>query len=234
MNLQPGHTKWTIIKRVSNLLEEYILIGLRTLFLYGLIILIFRLMGKREVGELSLLDLIVFLMIAEVAVFAIEDPYMNMMQAAFPMLLLMTLQIILSWVAIKNKWFRDIVDGTPSVLIRHGQLMKAEMRKNRYNIDDLMQQLRDKDIFDLQDVEFAILEPSGILTVLKKGKKEGELSLPLVMDGQIQYDHLKRIQKDEQWLHSELKKEGYSSIKDIFFCSFEDGRWFISRDNTRS
>jgi len=219
---------------VSKLLEEYILIGLRTLLLYGLIIIIFRLMGKREVGELSLLDLIVFLMIAEVAVFAIEDTSMNMMQAVFPMLLLMSLQIILSWFSIKNKWFRDTMDGTPSVLVRHGKLMKVEMRKNRYNIDDLMQQLREKDIFDLQDVEFAILEPSGMLTVLKKGKKEGELSLPLVMDGQIQYDHLKRIQKDEQWLKSELKKEGYSTIKNIFFCSFEDGRWYISEDQTKS
>lgn len=215
-------------------MEEYFLIGIRTLMLYGLILLIFRLMGKREVGELSLLDLIVFMMIGEVAVFAIEDPYVNMLKAIFPMVLLMSLQVLLSWISLKNKSFRDLTDGTPSVLIRHGKLMKDEMRSNRYNIDDLMQQLREKDIFNLQDVEFAILEPSGILTVLKKGKKEGELSLPLVMDGKIQHDHLARIQKSEHWLMAELEKEGFNNVKEIFFCSFEDGRWFISSTNNRA
>ncbi|TDL35472.1 DUF421 domain-containing protein [Jeotgalibacillus sp. S-D1] len=190
-------------------------------------------MGKREIGELSLLDLIVFMMIGEVAVFAIEDPYVNMLKAVFPMVLLMSLQVLLSWISLKNKSFRDLTDGTPSVLIRHGKLMKKEMKSNRYNIDDLMQQLREKDIFNLQDVEFAILEPSGILTVLKKGRREGELSLPLVMDGKIQNDHLARIQKDEHWLKTELEKEGITDLNDIFFCSFEDGRWFVSSNGER-
>ncbi|KIL46112.1 DUF421 domain-containing protein [Jeotgalibacillus campisalis] len=215
------------------MVEEYLLVGIRTIILYGLILLIFRLMGKREVGELSLLDLIVFMMIGEVAVFAIEDPDINMFKAVFPMLLLMSLQVLLSWFSLKNKSFRDLVDGTPSVLIRHGQLMRKEMRKNRYNIDDLMQQLREKDIFDVHDVEFAILEPSGILTVLRKGRREGELSLPLVMDGIIQHDHLSNIDKDENWLREELEKEGYAQLHKIFFCSFEDGRWFVSTDESR-
>ncbi|MDG5470923.1 DUF421 domain-containing protein [Jeotgalibacillus sp. ET6] len=208
--------------------EEYILVGIRTIILYGLVLLIFRLMGKREVGELSLLDLIVFMMIGEVAVFAIEDPYVNMFKAVFPMLLLMSLQVLLSWFSLRNKSFRDLVDGKPSVLIRNGQLMKDEMRRNRYNIDDLMQQLREKEIFNLHDVEFAILEPSGILTVLRRGRREGELSLPLVMDGIIQRDHLSKIHRDEQWLRAELKKEGYDQLDKIFFCSFEDGRWYVS------
>ncbi|MEW9500546.1 DUF421 domain-containing protein [Jeotgalibacillus marinus] len=210
------------------MLEEYILIGLRTLTLYGLILLIFRMMGKREVGELSLLDLIVFMMIGEVAVFAIEDPYIELFKAVIPMMLLMSLQILLSWVSLKYKPFRDLMDGTPSVLVRHGKLMKREMNRNRYNIDDLIQQLREKDIFDLQDVEFAILEPSGTLTVLKRGRDEGELSLPLIMDGKIQFDHLARIKKNEEWLKYEMVENGYSDVADIFFCSYENGRWFIS------
>ncbi|PPA71783.1 DUF421 domain-containing protein [Jeotgalibacillus proteolyticus] len=209
-------------------MEEYILITFRTIVLYGLIILIFRLMGKREVGELSLLDLIVFMMIGEVAVLAIEDPYVDMLKAVFPMVLLMVLQVMLSWFSLKNKTFRDLIDGTPSVLVRHGRLMKNEMRRNRYNIDDLMQQLRDKDIFDMNDVEFAILEPSGMLTVLKKGREEGKLSLPLIMDGQIQYDHLKKLHKDEPWLRAEMEREGYSSLEKILFCSYENGQWYIS------
>ncbi|KIL44529.1 DUF421 domain-containing protein [Jeotgalibacillus soli] len=213
---------------MNELLDIYLVTGFRTLVLYGIILLIFRLMGKREVGELSLLDLIVFMMIAEVAVFAIEDPYMKMFDAIYPMMLLMGVQVFLSFISLKYKPFRDLVDGTPSVLIRHGEIIKKEMKRNRYNIDDLMQQLREKNIFDLQEIDFAILEPSGILTVLKKGRREGELSLPLIMDGEIQYDHLARIQKDEPWLRKELLNQGYPNPEKLFFCSFEDGKWYIS------
>ncbi|TFD92534.1 DUF421 domain-containing protein [Jeotgalibacillus sp. R-1-5s-1] len=209
-------------------MEFYSLVALRAVLLYILIFIIFRLMGKREVGELSLLDLVVFMMIAEVAVFAIEDPYMSMFQAAFPMVLLMILQIILSWVSLKSKRIRELFDGRPSILIKDGELDKSEMRKNRYNIDDLMQQLREKEVFNLHEVSYAILEPSGSLTVLRKGREEGSLSLPLVMDGRVQQRHLDLIGKDETWLKNELEQMGYTSCKDIFFCSFEDGRWYIS------
>ncbi|WP_435390871.1 DUF421 domain-containing protein [Jeotgalibacillus haloalkalitolerans] len=204
------------------------LIGFKAVTLYLLILLIFRLMGKREIGELSLLDLIVFMMIAEMAAFAIEDPYMNFMQAAFPMVLLMLLQILLSWFSLKSKKFRDLIDGRPSILIHNGELVKNEMRKNRYNIDDLMQQLREKEVFDLQEVSFAILEPSGTLSVLRKERSAGQLSLPLVMDGRIQSRHLDLIGKNESWLRKELKQQGYDQLKNIFFCTYEDGQWFIS------
>ncbi|MFB1080560.1 DUF421 domain-containing protein [Jeotgalibacillus sp. JSM ZJ347] len=206
----------------------YSLIGFKAVTLYLLILLIFRVMGKREIGELSLLDLIVFMMIAEMAAFAIEDPYMDFFQAAFPMLLLMTLQILLSWLSLKSKKFRDLMDGRPSILIHNGELVKNEMRKNRYNIDDLMQQLREKEVFDLQEVSFAILEPSGTLSVLRKERSAGQLSLPLVMDGRIQSRHLDLIGKDESWLRKELKFQGYDQLKNIFFCTYEDGQWFIS------
>nr|WP_039813630.1 DUF421 domain-containing protein [Jeotgalibacillus malaysiensis] len=209
-------------------MEMYSLIGIKAVTLYLLILLIFRLMGKREIGELSLLDLIVFMMIAEMAAFAIEDPYMSMMQAAFPMILLMLLQILLSWFSMKSKKFRDLIDGRPSILIHNGELVRNEMRKNRYNIDDLMQQLREKEVFDLQEVSSAILEPSGTLSVLRKERSAGQLSLPLVMDGRIQSRHLDLIGKDERWLRAELKVQGHDHLKDIFFCTYEDGQWFIS------
>ncbi|TFE01165.1 DUF421 domain-containing protein [Jeotgalibacillus salarius] len=206
----------------------YSLIGIKAVTLYLLILLIFRLMGKREIGELSLLDLIVFMMIAEMAAFAIEDPYMSFMQAAFPMVLLMGLQILLSWFSLKSKKFRDLMDGRPSILIHNGELVENEMRKNRYNIDDLMQQLREKEVFDLQEVSFAILEPSGTLSVLRKERSAGQLSLPLVMDGRIQSRHLDLIGKNESWLRKELKEQGHNDVKNIFFCTYEDGQWFIS------
>ncbi|WP_407936089.1 DUF421 domain-containing protein [Jeotgalibacillus malaysiensis] len=209
-------------------MEMYTLMGIKAVTLYLLILLIFRLMGKREIGELSLLDLIVFMMIAEMAAFAIEDPYMSLLQAAFPMILLMLLQILLSWFSLKSKKFRDLMDGRPSILIHNGELVENEMRKNRYNIDDLMQQLREKEVFDLQEVSFAILEPSGTLSVLRKERSAGQLSLPLVMDGRIQSRHLDLIGKNESWLRNELKVQGHDNVKEIFFCTYEDGQWFIS------
>ncbi|MBM7578804.1 DUF421 domain-containing protein [Jeotgalibacillus terrae] len=210
------------------MLEMYSLIGFRAVTLYLLILVIFRVMGKREIGELSLLDLIVFMMIAEMAAFAIEDTELSLMQAIFPMILLMLLQILLSWFSLKSKKFRDLMDGRPSILIHNGEIVINEMRKNRYNMDDLMQQLREKEVFDIQEVSFAILEPSGTLSVLRKERSAGQLSLPLVMDGRIQSRHLALIGKDENWLRSEMKKQGYEQLKTIFFCTYEDGEWYIS------
>ncbi|KIL53365.1 hypothetical protein KP77_03410 [Jeotgalibacillus alimentarius] len=210
------------------MLEMYSLIGFRAVTLYLLILVIFRVMGKREIGELSLLDLIVFMMIAEMAAFAIEDTELSLMQAVFPMILLMLLQILLSWFSLKSKKFRDLMDGRPSILIHNGEIVVNEMRKNRYNMDDLMQQLREKEVFDLQEVSFAILEPSGTLSVLRKERSAGQLSLPLIMDGRIQSRHLALIGKDENWLRSEMKKQGYDHLKTIFFCTYEDGEWYIS------
>ena len=210
------------------MLEMYSLIGFRAVTLYLLILFIFRVMGKREIGELSLLDLIVFMMIAEMAAFAVEDTELSLMQAIFPMILLMLLQILLSWFSLKSKKFRDLMDGRPSILIHNGEIVINEMRKNRYNMDDLMQQLREKEVFDIQEVSFAILEPSGTLSVLRKERSAGQLSLPLVMDGRIQSRHLALIGKDENWLRSEMKKQGYEQLKTIFFCTYEDGEWYIS------
>ncbi|MDQ0197164.1 DUF421 domain-containing protein [Neobacillus ginsengisoli] len=211
----------------------YLSIGFRTLFLYLLMLVIFRLMGKREIGELSILDLVVFIMIGEMAVIAIENTKDPLLHTMVPMVLLMFIQITLAIVSLKSKKFRNLVDGQPSIIINRGKIDEEAMRKQRYNFDDLMSQLREKDIRSIADVEFAILESSGRLSVIeklqdpKKPKKNGDITIPLIMDGAIEEENLKRINKTNLWLRQELKKKGYRDIKKISFCSYENGKFFI-------
>jgi uncharacterized membrane protein YcaP (DUF421 family) len=208
-------------------MNELTIIILRTLLLYFLILVIFRLMGKREIGELSVFDLVVNIMIAEMAVMAIDEANFNLFHAVMPILLLMVIQITLARLSLKSKKFRDLVDGSPTIIINKGLIDEKAMRKQRYNFDDLLQQLREKDIRNIADVEFAILEPSGKLSVFEKETKEGDMTLPLIIDGEIQKDHLQRINKTELWLRQELKKRGYTEIKKISFCSFQYGQFYI-------
>ncbi|HYK73674.1 MAG TPA: DUF421 domain-containing protein [Pseudoneobacillus sp.] len=209
-------------------MEEYLFIILRTIFLYVLLLLIFRVMGKREIGELSILDLVVFIMIAEMAVVSIENPDDPIMHTVLPMLVLMIIQIGFAILSLKSKKFRDIIEGKPIIIINRGKIDEKEMRRQRYNFDDLLLQLREKDIRNIADVEFAILEPSGKLSVFeKKGKKSGDITIPLVIDGTIQEGNLGRINKTNLWLRQQLRKKGYTDIKKISFCSFQNGSFFI-------
>jgi len=215
---------------------DYITIVARTILFYLLILVIFRLMGKREIGELSILDLVVFIMIGELAVVAIERPNVKIFHAILPMVILMIIQVIMAIVSLKSKKFRNLVEGKPSIIINRGKIDEVAMRKQRYNFDDLMTQLREKDIRSIADVEFAILESSGSLSVIEKLEdpkkpknpvKNGDITIPLILDGNIEEENLKRINKTNLWLRQELKKRGYRDIKRISFCSFENEKFFI-------
>ncbi|MGG0716350.1 DUF421 domain-containing protein [Robertmurraya massiliosenegalensis] len=202
-------------------------IALRTLFFYALIILIFRMMGKREIGELSILDLVVYIMIAELAVAAIDSPKDNLLFVVTPMILLMTIQIVFAYISLKSKSFRDVVEGKPTLIINKGKIDEKEMKKQRYNFDDLLLQLREQNVRNIADVEFAILETSGKLTVFEKEQNEGSYTIPLIIDGEIQEKNLERIDKNMLWIRQELRKRGYRDIKKISFCSYQNGEFFI-------
>ncbi|NHM30446.1 DUF421 domain-containing protein [Neobacillus terrae] len=211
-------------------MEEYLVIISRTILFYILILVIFRFMGKREIGELSILDLVVFIMIAEMAVVAIEDLKLPVMHTVLPMVTLMIVQLTLAIISLKSKRFRDLIDGRPAIIIKNGKIDEGEMRKQRYNFDDLLLQLREKNIRSIADVEFAILEPSGKLSVLEKdATKNGDMTIPLIIDGAVQEENLKRIDKTYLWLRQELKKKGFPDVKKISFCSFESGQFFIDK-----
>lgn len=190
-------------------------------------------MGKREIGELSILDLVVFIMIGEMAVLGIEKYRTSLMETVLPMFILMALQISLAYVSLKIRFFRKIMDGEPSIIIKNGKIDEKEMRKQRYNFDDLLMQLRDKEVTNIADVEFAILEPNGKLSVIKKGMdhEKQTLAIPLILDGKIQDDKLRAINRTKEWLFKELEKLGYTNVQRISICSFANGEFFVDEKN---
>ncbi|AZB43764.1 DUF421 domain-containing protein [Bacillus sp. FJAT-42376] len=217
-------------------MEVYLIIIARTVLLYFLIIIIFRLMGKREIGELSILDLVVFIMIAELAVMAIESPEDPLMHSIVSMLLLLAIQFGLAMLSLKSERVRTLIDGKPTIIISNGKIDEKAMKSQRYNFDDLMTQLREKDVRSLADVEFAILETSGKLNVFQKKQQEPmeTLELPLIVDGTIQPQHLQKIGKSELWLRQELRKLGYQDIQNISYCSYTNGVFYVDLSNLQN
>jgi uncharacterized membrane protein YcaP (DUF421 family) len=207
-------------------MEEYGAIILRTLLLYIAIIVIFRVMGKREIGELSLLDLVVFIMIAEMAAMAIENPNDQLLKSLLPMMILVGIQLVFAYVSLKSKRFRDIIDGKPSIVINNGKIDEGEMRRQRYNFDDMLLQLREEGVGDIADVEYAILEPSGKMSVFKKSASE-KLSLPLILDGKVIEENLILVGKTKDWLAAQLKKQGFQDKEEVSYCTYRDGKLFV-------
>ena len=212
---------------------EWVSIIGRTMLLYTIILIIFRLMGKREIGELSVLDLVVFIMLGEMAVVAIENTDKSLWHQLVPMIFLMCIQIILSVISLKFQRFRHLIEGEPAILVNAGKIDEKKMRKQRYNIDDLLMQLREQGIGDVRDVEYAILEPSGKLSVFQKQKSKKSkndtpiFTLPLIIDGEIQYNHLQMIEHTDEWLVEKLNNLGYKDVKQILYCSFQNGQFFV-------
>ncbi|MHA7964082.1 YetF domain-containing protein [Paenibacillus sp. CAU 1782] len=132
-----------------------------------------RMMGKREIGKLSVLDLIISVMVAEIAVIVIEDIDRSMWDGIVPMLVLLVIQVGTALLSMNNRKVRLLFDGTPSVIVEKGKINRDVMRKQRYNLDDLLLQLRENKITSIADVEFAILETSGKLSVIPKAQDEG-------------------------------------------------------------
>ncbi|MBT9174294.1 MAG: hypothetical protein DDT21_02707 [Syntrophomonadaceae bacterium] len=183
----------------------------RTAILYLAVLLSVRIMGKREVGQLSAFDLVVAIMIAELGALAIEQVDMPMYLGLVPIAALVVLEISLSFLSMKSHTIRGIVDGSPSIVIANGKIIEKELRKLRYNMSDLLGQLREKDVNNIADVQYAVLETSGELSVLLKAAKrpvtlkdlglpvkyEG-MPTPLIFDGHVHFKNLHRLQLDEQ------------------------------------
>lgn len=203
-------------------MHDLLIISIRTIFLYAVIVFILRIMGKREVGELSVIDVVIFVIMAEVVAFALDSPDKKLSHSIVPLLLLLGIQLLTSYISLKSKKFRDIVDGDPTLIIQNGVIQEEEMRKQRYNLDDLFQQLREKQIGSIHDVTYAYLEPSGNLSVFTT--EDTQPVLALISDGIIQSRHVKMIGKTEEWLIKALEDLGVNQIEQVFYCSFEENK----------
>ncbi len=221
---------------------EALTMFIRTVFIYIIIFTLLRLMGKREVAQLSTFDLVVAIMMAEVSVITIEDDEMPFYLGVVPLVTLFMLQIIASRISIKNKKFRAVVEGKPTILIDKGRIDENALKSVRININDLISQLRRKDVHNLKEVDYAILEPSGDLSVIKKVDKRtvnkedlniklsyDGLPIPIIMDGEVEYEHLDKLNLSEKWLYGELEKKGLKSPGEVFYASLDSqGHLYVS------
>lgn len=209
---------------------KYLLVFGKSLFFYLLITVVYRIMGKREIGELSIMDFIVSIFIAELAAISIENYNDNMFLSIIPIAVLVVLQIFSAKLSLKSENVRSLIDGNPSVIINRGKVNFEEMLKQRYNLDDLLTQLRAKSIKSIEEVDYAILETSGKLSIFKsEDDKNHTYPLPVIIDGKIQEDVLIQIGKDKKWIEESLEKEEYL-LEDIFYGFYRNKRLFLIRN----
>ena len=210
---------------------DYLLILLKTLFFYFAIVLFYRFMGKREVGELGIIDLIVSILIAELAAISIEKYNTSIFLMLLPITLLVILQIVLAKVSLKSDKLRNMLDGEASMIIDNGKVNFKEMIKQRYNLEDLLTQLRARNVKSIEEVEYAILETSGKLSVFTKdAKNSGPYPLPIILDGKIQEMTLKKLNKKEKWLN-ELLEAKKVKLDDVFYAFYKDNQLFIIKNS---
>ena len=213
---------------------ELFTVMFRTLFFYFFITLAYRIMGKREVGQLGIIDLIVSILIAELVAISIENSNDSIMLTIAPILLLVILELLLAYISIKSRTFRTIFGGKPSLIIVNGKINYHEMVKQRYSVDDLLLRLRQKEIRNIEEVEYAFLEPNGKLSIFKYNffKIKSSYPMPLIVDGTIQDKALKYIHKNKIWLENELKKKKLK-VKDVFYAFYKGGKiYLVKRDET--
>ena len=200
----------------------------RTFIFYFLIVFVYRIMGKREVGQLGIIDLIVSVLIAELVAISLEDTTKSIFLVIIPIFLLVGLQIGMAFLSLRVKKVRDVFDGSPSVIINNGKLQVKEMLKQRYNMDDLLTQLREKSITSLNEVGYAILETSGKLSVFKKKtEKERTFPLPIIIEGKVLYDSLKLLDKDINWLRKHISVD----IEDVFYGFYKNESIYVIRND---
>lgn len=198
---------------------------LRTLFFYFFVTFAYRIMGKREVGQLGIVDLIVSILIAELVAISIENVDKSIMLTIAPISLLVVIEVALAYLSTKSRWFRQVFTSKPSVIINHGVINYKEMIKQRYSLDDLLVSLRQASIKSIEDVEYAFLESNGKLSIFKYNlfKTDSAYPAPIVVDGVIQENTLKNIRKNKIWIKLYLRNQNIN-LEDIFYAFYKNGK----------
>jgi uncharacterized membrane protein YcaP (DUF421 family) len=214
--------------------DRMLLIIIRTLILYGATVLLLRVMGKRQIGQLQPYELVVIIMISELAAIPMQNIGIPLLSGLIPIFILVAVQVLLSLVSLYSEKARGTICGKPSIVIANSRIVEEELRRLRYNLNDLLEQLRLKDVPDIGDVEYAILETSGELSVILKSEKRPlipqdlnispereDLPTTLIIDGRIINENLTRVGHNTDWLRQELERAEVNDIKDVFFASLD-------------
>ncbi len=219
---------------------------LRTVFFYLFLICALRLLGKRQIGELEPGELVLTMLISELAAAPMHDDSISPLESIVPIITILLLSLVLSWGAMKSLWVRRVLCGNPTTVINNGVLQQAAMRHCRLTLDELFEELRAQGVNDLSTVKYAILETNGQLSVLlypkdapatprQLGKEPKDDVSPvtiLISGGIVHRDNLKRLGLSRDWLGQELKKHGCRDCRKVFLLTIDRaGRvQFVARD----
>lgn len=218
---------------------------IRSILIYIVVLIVMRLMGKREIGQLQPFELVISIMIADLAATPIANSGIPLTNGVIAILGLLFMDLLISILNMKSLKVRHLISGKPSILIYRGKINEEVLRKERFTINELQERLRDKDIMNLGDVEYAILETSGQINVIQKPNKRNTIpedfniepeyeGIPydLVVDGVIMYDNLKILNKDYKWLKTEVRKFGYTPEEALVVTIDGKGQFFSQKKET--
>lgn len=206
---------------------------LRTVLLYTLVVIVMRLMGKRQIGQLQPYELAITIMLSDLASLPMQDTRLPLILGIIPIITLLMIETLLSEIQLKSTFARKIVDGTPCIVIQNGMINAKVLKKQRINLDDLLESLRLAGYLNVQDIQLAILENNGQLSIIPKDaespvikkdlklqKPENEQQMPviLVVEGKINKKSLLKLHKTENWLHKYLKSAGIKDIKNLYIA----------------
>ncbi len=205
-----------------------LIITIRTILLYLLIVFSLRLMGKKQLGELQPSELVTTIMISNIATLALEDSSTPMLMGVVPILMIVSLDVLMSGLTMKSQKVRKAVSGTTRVIISNGEIDQQEMKNLRYTIDDLAEAMREQEIFDISQVQYAIVETNGKINFLKKDESSKNPPEIIVRDGKINYEALSRVNLGEGWVNAILKKNKTPLEKVFLMSADSDGQYVIS------
>ena len=219
---------------------------IRTIILYIIVLIVMRFMGKREIGQLQPFELVISIMIADLATLPMAEPGIPITNGIIPILGLLVMHLTISVLNLKNVKIREIICGKPSILIYRGRINEKNMRKERFTINELEERLRGNNVVNLGDVEYAILETSGQITVIQKPNKRNSIpedfgimpeyegiAYDLVVDGKVMKQNLEKLDKDYNWLVKQISAFGIKPEEALiatidgkgnFFCQEKEGK----------
>lgn len=208
----------------------------RTAILYLLLIVGLRFTGKRQIGELEPIELVLTMLLSDLASVPMQDFGIPLVNGVIPIVTLLAMSMLLSCVSLRNVRFRTLICGKPAIIIRNGRLQQDAMRHNRLTLDELFEELRTQGVTDISDVKYAVLETGGQLSVLLRTAAqpatpeqmrldcEDDVFLPTVIinDGRLLRDNLRQTGHDEAWLQAQLSENGVDAPSQVFLLSIDE------------
>lgn len=218
---------------------------LRTMLLYAFLILVVRLLGKRQLGQMEPSEFVVTMLLANLATIPMEEPSTPVMHGIVPIALIFAAEYLIAYLTLRSIFIRRLFCGKPVILIENGKISAKNLRRTRINLDELTMHLREKEIFDLSEVKFAILETNGQLSTLMYTKnmpasakeagikvQETELPITLISDGKLMRENLDLTDKDEAWVQAELKKRNCTQKQTLLLTVDAANRiYFVKRED---